>query len=390
MNMQPLRSPAAAQQRSCASRDEEGSDVAAPAALSSWITAEIGACVDRVTDRCRAELEAARRERDEARQQAQHECARAAAVEAEAANLRAAFGASLDEWQLEQARALGDHARTCASLPLDQLLSIFHELGKGNTAANVLAALVDGLAREFTRVALFRVDGGGLECTRQTGFDAQSDISRRAIPLLGNSLLTRCVKTRHPEAYFSAPHADSGATVLFGGTPACALAMPIVFQGEVVGVVYADDSNDAECPEGTPQARAKFGELVYRHAMQMLVGLSTAHASHQPCSHVEGTFQPTVDEVPQALRDLALRLADELEQEYTANAEIGRNRLVCQQRLREQLEQARRFYAERILQSEGALEGPMAANFLDQHLIAIARARRDTSFGCDLTTLVAS
>jgi hypothetical protein len=75
-------------------------------------------------------------------------------------------------------------------------------------------------------------------------------------------------------------------------------------------------------------------------------------------------IQPTVDVVPQALRDLALRLADELEQEYTANAEIGRNRLVCQQRLSEQLEQSRRLYAERILQSESALEGPMAANFL--------------------------
>jgi len=358
-------------------------------ALSSWITAEIGGCVDRVTNRCRVELEAALRERDAARQQAQQDGARAAAVEAEAADLRAAFDASLDELQLEQARALGEHARTCTSLPLDQLLSVFHELGKASTAGDALAALVEGLAREFSRVALFRVHNGGLECTRQTGFDAQSDISRLAIPLLGNSLLTRCVKTRRLEAYFGAPHGGSGATVLFGGTPACALAMPIVFQGTVVGVVYADDSNDAECPEGTPQARAKFGELVYRHAMQMLIGLSAAHASHQPDSPVEWTIPPTVDEVPQALRDLALRLAGELEQEYTANAELGRPHLVCQQRLREQLEQSRRFYAERILQSEGALEGPMAANFLDQHLIAIARARRDTSFGRDLAALVA-
>jgi hypothetical protein len=362
MNIQPVRSHAVAQQRSIASQEEEGSRFVMEqpvdtAAFSRWITAEIGACVDRVTNRCRAELAAARRERD--------------------------------ELQLEQARALGAHARICASLPLDRLLSVFHELGKAQTSADALAALVDGLAREFSRVALFRVHGGGLECTRQTGFGAQSDISRLPIPLLGNSLFTRCVKTRRLEAYFGA-HIDSGAAVLFGGTPACALAMPVVFQGTVVGVVYADDSNAAECPDGTPQARAQFGELVYRHAMQMLIGLSAEQASHQPDTQVEWTIQPTVDEIPQALRDFALKLADELEREYKANAEIGRNRLVCQQRLREQIDRSRRLYAERILQSDGALEGPMAANFLDQHLTAIARARRDTSFGRDLAALVAS
>jgi hypothetical protein len=366
------------------------------AALSSRITAEVVAFVDQVTNRGRAELEAARGELAEAReqleaarQQAREERARTAALEAEATGMRASFDASLDELQRQQAMLLGEHTRTFASLPLDQLLSVFHQLGTATTSADALPALVDGLAREFSRVALFRVHGGRLECTRQAGFPFQSDVSRLAIPLLGNSLLTRCVKTRQLEAFFGGAHHDVRAIIPFGGTPACALAMPIVFQGTVAGIVYADDSNDAECPEGTPQARAKFGELVYRHAVQVLIGLSAAQGLQQSYSQAEWAVQPTVDEVPQALRELALRLADELEQEYTANAEIGRNRLVCQQRLKEQLERSRRLYAERILQSEAPLEGPMAANFLDQHLIATARARRDTSFGRDLESLVA-
>ena len=197
--------------------------------------------------------------------------ARAAAVEAEAAGLRAVFDASLAELQREQATMLGEPARAAASLRLDQRLSVFHQLAQAKTTADALAALVEGLAREFSRV-----------------------------------------------------------------------------------------------------------------------GLSAAQGSHQPSSHVERVIQPTVDEVPQALRDLAFRLANDLEQEYSANAEIGRNRITCQQKLKEQLGQSRRLYAERILQTEDPLEGPMAANFLDQHLIATARARRDTSFGHDLAALVAS
>jgi hypothetical protein len=190
--------------------------------------------------------------------------ARAVAIEAEAAGLRAAFDASLAELQREQAMILSEQTRASASLRLDQLLSAFYQLAEAKTTADAAAARVDGL------------------------------------------------------------------------------------------------------------------------------GTSSAQGSRQPSSHVGWASQPTVDEVPQALRDLAFRLANDLEQEYSANAEIGRNRITCQQKLKEQLGQSRRLYAERILQTEDPLEGPMAANFLDQHLIATARARRDTSFGHDLAALVAS
>ncbi|MBI4485999.1 MAG: hypothetical protein HY655_08320 [Acidobacteria bacterium] len=336
----------------------------------------------------RAELEAAR-------QEAQEERARATAACAEAADLRASFDASLDDLQREHAMVLDEQARTFAALPLDQLLSVFHNLGNSETIPDVLVALAEGIAREFPRVALFRMNRSRLECTRQVGFDAQGDLSKIAIPLTGDSLLTRCVKTGQLEGFLGAPHSAPRAIIPFGGAPACALAMPVTFQGGVA-LIYADDSEEGEFSTGAPQARAKFAELLYRHALLVVGGLSSAQGlqpatderSYAPATPAAAS--PDVDEVPRALRELAFKLTDALEREYSASAEIGRNRLACRQRLKEQLAQSRRLYAERILRSEDHLEGPRAASFLDDHLMAVARGRPDTSFGSDLATLVAS
>ena len=55
--------------------------------------------------------------------------------------------------------------------------------------------LVDALASEFSRVALFHVNGNRLEGRRQTGFDFGSDISKVAVPLTKGSALAEAVRS---------------------------------------------------------------------------------------------------------------------------------------------------------------------------------------------------
>lgn len=333
--------------------------------------------------RARAELEAARSE-------LKAERARTEAARVEAAQLRAEFESALEDLHREHATVIGEQAMTYTSLPLDELLTVFTALGNAKTIPEVLTGLVNGIAREFSRVALFDVHGNGLQGTQQVGFDFPSDISKVVIPLAADSLLTRAVKTGRLEAFFAGPHSDPRGIIPFGGAPSCALAIPIVVQGVAVGLIYADDSDRGECAPGAPQARAKFAELLQQHAFLVLLRIRVEQAER---TQVEREWRAEAVEPKTAVKDtpittrtklrqLALKLADQLETAYTADAEIGRTRLQCQQHLREELERSRRLYAQQVPSDDAH-----AATFFDEHLVAVARARSETSFGRDLAAL---
>jgi hypothetical protein len=341
----------------------------------------------------RGEVTAVRGEAESARSEAEVERARAESVRADAVQMATEFESTLDELRREHAAVIGEQAATYTSLPLDELLTVFNALAKATTVSEVLTALVNGIAREFSRVALFDVHGSGLKGTRQVGFDFQSDISKVVIPLSADSLLTRAVKSGRVEGFFAAPHSEPGSIIPFGGTPACALAIPIVVQRTTVAMIYADDSDRVEFAGGAPQLRAKFAELLQQHALLVLVRIWVDQASR---TQVEQKWRaeaaPKQQQAAKAeqrtraeLREFAIRLADQLETDYTADAEVGRNRLHCQQRLKVGLERSRRLYAQQIGQKD-----PSAAALLDEHLAAVARARSETSFGRDLAALLAS
>ncbi|MBI3048366.1 MAG: hypothetical protein HYY76_08630 [Acidobacteria bacterium] len=329
-----------------------------------------------------AELEAARSELNAER-------VRAEAARVEAAQVQREFEAALDELRQEHVTVIGEQAVTWTSLPLDELLTVFHALGKATTIPEVLTTLVNGIAREFSRVALFDVHGSGLKGARQVGFDFPNDISKVVIPLSGDSLLARATKTGRLEAFFPGPHSDAAGLIPFGGVPACALAIPIIVQGMTVGVIYADDADRAEFTPGAAQARAKYAELLQRHTVLVLLRIWVEQAARakaereQPAPAEPKTAVRTDAGSRTGLRLLALRLADELEREYTAGAEVGRTRQQCQQRLAEGTERARQLYAARV--PPGSSD---AATLLEEHLATVARARSQTNFGRDLATLI--
>jgi chemotaxis protein histidine kinase CheA len=252
-----------------------------------------------------------------------------------------------------------------AVVPLDRLLSVFQNLGKGTTIDEALTALADGLAHDFSRVALFRVKGNRLEGVHQVGFDFNNDISKLAIPMTRDSLLSHAVVEDRVEAIAARDLTDT-TRLPFGGTPACVLALPIKLHDEALAVIYADDSDAPQTPFGSLEQKTKMAELLRRYAVPVLEKL---------------TIDPKMLE---ELRAYATLLVDEVEHMYTNDVSAGKKGAELKSRVKANLDCARDMYAQRV-----ASDGPAAAAVLDERLAAVMEARAGTPFGKDLAAAAA-
>jgi len=304
-------------------------------------------------ERANADVAAARAELDAERERAQ-------GSPADMARMAAEFEATIEEMRREHLTAIGEQAIACTVLPLDALLTIFNSLKRATSASEILTAVVEGLAREFSRVALFNVQDLRLEGARQRGFNFESDISKVRLPLTPDSLMARAIGSGRLETHFPAIASDAGIALPFGGTPSCAMAIPFVVGGTTIALIYADDSDMPEFATAAPQTRAKFAELLQQHAALALLGLRAGE-------------RKSAD-----LRRFAGLLVDEVEYAHAADVKAGRNALERQQTLRHQVEHARRLHAERTSQDAAA------AAVFEEQLATLVDARRDSVFGTDL------
>jgi chemotaxis protein histidine kinase CheA len=253
-----------------------------------------------------------------------------------------------------------DRGAATASLMAD-LLGGFRALASATTIADVLTALVRGLSKEFARVALFRVKGNRLEGQEHLGFDSKTDIAKVVMPLGMDSLLTRAVASGGIERLTGSDLKDTSRAP-FGGTPTCALALPIVVHGDALGIVYADNSGSNEKDSATAHdLKTRFADALVQHGVALLTRLTTELR--------------TLAE----LRAYASSLLSEMEQMYVSDVNAGKSGPELQKRLKDNLEYARSIYANRI-----ALECPDAATLLDDQLAVIAEEQQGTPFGRDL------
>jgi hypothetical protein len=257
--------------------DPSGKDLSA---LQAWAATESAQLAARFVDVVGAQTQSLRAELQQtvawsealrAELQTAHE--RVEALEVELSRRSARFERTLDELRLEHAATIREHSLSCITLPLDELLTVFHALERSTTVAEALTSLVDGLVREFSRVALFAVRQGRLEGVRQSGFELERDISDVVLPLSSDSLAGRAAVSGCIEGSFAGagPHP---AGMPFGGEPGCAVALPVVVGRAVAAVVYADDSDRLEFASTAPQALVKFAELLLMHATLVLVRVS--------------------------------------------------------------------------------------------------------------------
>ena len=228
-------------------------------------------------------------------------------------------------------------------------------------------SMVERMATQFPRVALFRPKGNRLEGERHVGFDLKTDIAKVAIPLSMDSLITRAVTSGCIESVDGAA-ASQAKQIPFGGSPTSAIALPVQVHGDTVAVIYADDSGDkgAERTVATDEVRGRFAELLLRHGVARLTGLST---------ELKALTE---------LREYAVTLLSQTEQMYSSDVDSGVSGKDLRSRLADNLECARRLYAQRA-----AVEGPAAAALLEEELSVFLEDRSSTAFGKDLAKVAA-
>ena len=250
---------------------------------------------------------------------------------------------------------------------LDASARAVDELATASSITDLLAALVQLLAGEFSRVALFRVKANRLQGEHQVGFDLTTDVTKLVLPLSVDSLITRAVTSGVTEHVTGAELDDSNRAP-FGGTPTMALALPIVFQGETLAVVYADsDRPESERDRAGHEASAGFATLLVRTTTVLLMRLSQE--------------LKTLNE----LREYASMLLQEAQEMYSADMEADRSADERRSRLKDTIDCARQLYAQRA-----SMEGPAAALLLDDRIVAAIETESDTPFGQDLAAIAGS
>lgn len=254
---------------------------------------------------------------------------------------------------------------------LERMVSLFdasvravNELAKARSSNDLLSELMKRLSIQFSRVALFRVKGNGLEGEQHIGFD-DTDITNLVLPITVDSLLTRAIASGVVESLQGADLASKLGTP-FGGSPTSAVALPLAVQGTTLAVVYADDSDMPESARGPAvhESSVGFAKLLMGEASVVLMG-----HTHEL-------------KMLNELRQYASTLLQEAKQMYLADAEAGKPAAQLRGRLKDNLECASQLYTYRA-----AMEGTAAAALLDEQIAA--EMAGTGAFARDLATVVA-
>jgi hypothetical protein len=301
----------------------------------------------------------------------QHETESRAAFERELQEVRKALDVARLEAEASTKlleREAAERAKLIASLakqppqPFDALLTAFQRLTTATTIDEVLGTLVDALASDFSRVALFRVNGNQLEVVRQIGLEFDDDMSKAVMPLNVGSHLTHAVASGCVEGCLAA-ELPEGRRLPFSGAPDFVLTVPIVVRREALAVIYADDVGRPQNEPLAPEPSIKFAQILLSHATPLLTNLSTNLVALAE------------------LRQYATMLVNEIEHIYHADASAGKHAEELQSRMRENLQCARQIYAQRATP-----EGLFAASLLEEQLAL--QAQSGTPFGRDIAALL--
>jgi hypothetical protein len=320
---------------------------------------EARAASEEERDTLRALNDATRQEFEDTRRDLQTKLDEALLSAADASN-------DAREWRIEQGRAMRDQAIAFASQSLDHLLGLTARFADVSNEDDVLSAIVAALSTEFSRVALFRISNNRLEAIRHVGFDFPDDPTHLVIPQVVDALIDRVVTSGQVETLPTEVLAEMAGTP-FGGSAACALALPIDLDGDACAVAYADDADHPHQAFANAELRRKFALLLRQIAAPLLLRL------------------PAEEKAVTELREYAARLVTELENLYDADVATHKKPADLRRRLQENLECARDIYAQRV-----ASEPAAAATLLEDQLSAAINRTRTTPYGRDLAAIAGS
>lgn len=198
--------------------------------------------------------------------QAREEAGTALDAEARRANeLAESLEAAVQEANLaKQAASLArvevDARRQDRELALDRMGAAVRSIDRATSPSEILDALLEPLAHDFAKAAVFLVGAAGLTGWRARGLSATTDITKLVIPRTSDSLLTRAVTTRKRVQVTA--NGGEPPIGLWGSPVAGAVALPIHAGDGVIAVAYAEDTEETS----SQSVGRKIAEMLIKHA----------------------------------------------------------------------------------------------------------------------------
>ena len=243
---------------------------------------------------------------------------------------------------LAEARVAERHAQLAV---VERLLTAIRLMDGGRSLTDVLSALTSSAAAETPRVALLVVNGSELRGWKSIGFEMDTlTASLEDTGLLGEAMRRRepvvCGEGQGPPApAFAALPADRAA-----------IAVPLMVSAQPVAVLYADDASEE--PAATPASWPEAVQILGRHASINLAHLTAARAVEA----MRRSMAPAAEPAPArpdkedgtSARRYARLLVSEIKLYNEAAVHVGRQKRDLLERLKPEIERARKLYTQRI------------------------------------------
>jgi hypothetical protein len=235
------------------------------------------------------------------------------------------------------------------ALPLSTgLLEALRAIDEAPSLSAALAAVVKGAALASPRAALFVVNGGALQ---EWPVEGVSSVHAGQINSDGQEagFLAAVLRSGQPQ---STDGKNGSAAPAFAGLTAGrrAIAVPFVLDGQPVALLYADEGTDEQ-----PLPSWRDTVLILgRHASACL-GYLTAVRTAQALDSIAGgsdARRGAADDDALGARRYARLLVSEIKLYNDDAVRTGRERRDLLQRLRPEIDRARRLYEERVAPSD--------------------------------------
>jgi hypothetical protein len=282
------------------------------------------------------------------------------AIAAERAAFAEKLNAACDEAREQALTAAQADERAADLARAERLLGAVRSLDAATSLSETLDALTSAAAAEAGRAAVLVVRGDDFRGWSQSGFADLADPRALVLPHADAGLLGGAVASA---AMVSSAAAD-GSHAALPPAPfavpegALGVAAPLVVDGRVVAVVYADDGGGGE--HEVPSAWPEHVELLARHASRCLEAL-TARQAIRPRPRLAAVSSPGDAE---SARRYARLLVSEIKLYHEAQVDEGRRAGDLRSRLADQIARARELYEQRVPSAV-----PSRADLFEQELV---------------------
>ncbi len=237
---------------------------------------------------------------------------------------------------------------------VERLLESVRSISGARSLSDMLTALVDAAAAEAPRAALLIVSGRELQVFAQRGFGSALAADSR-VPV-SDDMLAQALHRSEPVASSGDPLSRAP---LFASLPEgrAALAAPIVVGDQIVALLYVDDGVEEgpQVPASWPEAIQILGRhaaacLAYLTAMRTVEAMGVSAGGN--AARRQTADAPSDEE--NGARRYARLLVSEIKLYNESAVRMGRQKHDLLERLRPEIERARRLYEERVPPAVGA------------------------------------